>query len=86
MHADCMHLSSLLKTIKINGSVECRWSQRPLNAPWPIFLYPTEYFTISNSVFNFNFYSSTFLDIRGCKGVSCPPIFSLYNLINVGWL
>ena len=21
-----------------------------------------------------------------CKGVRCPPIFSLYNLINVGWL
>ena len=23
---------------------------------------------------------------NGCKGVRCPPIFSLYNLINVGWL
>jgi len=22
----------------------------------------------------------------GCKGVRCPPIFSLSNLINVGWL
>ena len=21
-----------------------------------------------------------------CKGVRCPPIFSLSNLINVGWL
>jgi len=21
-----------------------------------------------------------------CKGVRCPPIFSLYNLINAGWL
>ena len=21
-----------------------------------------------------------------CKGVRCPPIFSLYNLFNVGWL
>jgi len=24
--------------------------------------------------------------ISGCKGVRCPPIFSLSNLINVGWL
>jgi len=23
---------------------------------------------------------------EGCKGVRCPPIFSLSNLINVGWL
>ena len=21
-----------------------------------------------------------------CKGIRCPPIFSLSNLINVGWL
>jgi len=24
--------------------------------------------------------------LGGCKGVRCPPIFSLSNLINVGWL
>jgi len=24
--------------------------------------------------------------LQYCKGVRCPPIFSLYNLINVGWL
>ena len=24
--------------------------------------------------------------VSSCKGVRCPPIFSLYNLINVGWL
>jgi len=24
-------------------------------------------------------------DVGSCKGVRCPPIFSLSNLINVGW-
>jgi len=24
--------------------------------------------------------------LHDCKGVRCPPIFSLSNLINVGWL
>ena len=24
--------------------------------------------------------------VYGCKDVRCPPIFLLYNLINVGWL
>ena len=24
--------------------------------------------------------------LSGCKGVRCPPIFTLSNLINVGWL
>jgi len=33
--------------------------------------------------------ASTKLRLRpkiSCKGVRCPPIFSLSNLINVGWL
>ena len=28
----------------------------------------------------------TWIYIAPCKGVRCPPIFSLSNLINVGWL
>ena len=27
-----------------------------------------------------------FPKVEGCKGVRCPPIFSLSNLINAGWL
>ena len=36
----------------------------------------------------FNMFSQTEPHTSGapCKGVRCPPIFSLYNLINVGWL
>ena len=32
------------------------------------------------------FWASTSGGFRICKGVRCPPIFSLSNLINAGWL
>ena len=32
------------------------------------------------------YYTYYHSDLYHCKGVRCPPIFLLSNLINVGWL
>ena len=62
----------------------------PFDRPYTTFYWSAiVYIALSNTIFallDVEKYRDLEIWVRACKGVRCPPIFSLSNLINVDWL